>query len=49
MVNLDEKNIDVEKLARKALNNPDLFQELKAGSGLRTTPHVKTVSKPCNL
>jgi len=31
MVNLDEKNIDVEKLARKALNNPDLFQELKAG------------------
>jgi len=31
MVSLDEKNINVEKLARKAVNNPDLFQELKAG------------------
>jgi len=31
MVNLDEKNIDVEKLARKAVNNPDIFWELKAG------------------
>ncbi|WP_232727990.1 MULTISPECIES: hypothetical protein [Methanobacterium] len=31
MVSLDEKNIDVEKLARKALNSQDLFQELKEG------------------
>ena len=31
MASLDEKNIDVEKLARKAVNNPDIFQELKAG------------------
>jgi hypothetical protein len=31
MVSLDEKNIDVEKLARKAVNNQELFQELKAG------------------
>jgi hypothetical protein len=31
MVSLDEKNIDVEKLAREAVNNQELFQELKAG------------------
>jgi hypothetical protein len=31
MVNLDEKNMDFEALARKALNNEDLFCELKEG------------------
>jgi hypothetical protein len=31
MVNLDEKNMDFEALAREALNNDDLFSELKEG------------------
>nr|WP_319372751.1 hypothetical protein [uncultured Methanobacterium sp.] len=31
MSNLDEKNINVEELARKAVNDKDLFQELMEG------------------
>ena len=31
MVSLDEKNIDVEELAWKAMDNSDVFQELKRG------------------
>lgn len=31
MVNLDEKNMDFEALAREALDNGDLFSELKEG------------------
>jgi hypothetical protein len=31
MVNLDEKNMDFEALARESLNNEDLFCELKEG------------------
>lgn len=38
MVSLDEKNIDVEKLARKAVNNQELFQELKAGVRSKDNP-----------
>lgn len=31
MVNLDDKKLDVERLARDAVNDQDLFQELKEG------------------
>ncbi|EKQ54055.1 MAG: hypothetical protein B655_1029 [Methanobacterium sp. Maddingley MBC34] len=31
MLNLNEKNIDVERLARDAMNDKELFQELKEG------------------
>ena len=35
MSNLTEKNMDVEELAREAINDKDLFQELKRGGAIQ--------------